>query len=335
MTAAGPGLPDGIIWIQRPFPNCNFVLLSGDEPALVDSGFAGHAEATAALARQHCDGLAWVVNTHWHSDHVGANALLQRAGAAVVGSHIDAAALDERSPGCCVAEYLDQPVPQYTVDRRIAGGDRLLLGDMEWEVSSVPGHTLGHIALWNQQHRVLAAGDTVSTYDVGWVNIMRDGRQTLDTMLSSLSSLRELDARLILPGHGPVIDRPVEALDKAIERIRRQRANLDLAVNYGAKRILAFALMIRGGMSLDALDGYLNARAWVHDAARTLDTSADDFARNLVESMVATGALSTRHGAVRASAESTPVDQSVFDLPYPREWKPSPDAAVDPGRRLG
>jgi glyoxylase-like metal-dependent hydrolase (beta-lactamase superfamily II) len=56
------------------------------------------------------------VNTHWHSDHVGGNARLQAAGAGIAASAPDAAALARRDPGCCQAEYLDQPVAPYTVD---------------------------------------------------------------------------------------------------------------------------------------------------------------------------------------------------------------------------
>lgn len=35
-------------WWQRPFPDANLLRLHGLHPALVDSGFVGHAEETAA-----------------------------------------------------------------------------------------------------------------------------------------------------------------------------------------------------------------------------------------------------------------------------------------------
>lgn len=69
-------------WQQRPFPDANLLLLHGSQPALVDSGFVGHAEDTAAWARAHAGDVGLVVNTHWHADHVGGNALLQTGGAA-------------------------------------------------------------------------------------------------------------------------------------------------------------------------------------------------------------------------------------------------------------
>ncbi|MFG2854848.1 hypothetical protein ACGFZ9_29920 [Streptomyces mirabilis] len=41
-------LPSWVTWQQRPFPDANLLLLHGSQPALVDSGFVGHAEDTAA-----------------------------------------------------------------------------------------------------------------------------------------------------------------------------------------------------------------------------------------------------------------------------------------------
>jgi glyoxylase-like metal-dependent hydrolase (beta-lactamase superfamily II) len=116
-------LPTWVTWLQRPFPDANLLLVRGRDAALVDSGFVGHAKDTADWARTQAPDLALVVNTHWHSDHVGGNALLQRSGVAVAASTPDADAVNRRDPGCCVAEYLDQPVAPYTVDRALSDGE--------------------------------------------------------------------------------------------------------------------------------------------------------------------------------------------------------------------
>ncbi len=64
-------LPAWVTWQRRPFPDANLLLLRGRRPALVDSGSTAHAEETAAWVRAHSGPVALVVNTHWHSDHVG------------------------------------------------------------------------------------------------------------------------------------------------------------------------------------------------------------------------------------------------------------------------
>ncbi|MEU6548961.1 hypothetical protein ABZ915_01570 [Streptomyces sp. NPDC046915] len=59
------------------------------------SGFVGHSEETAARVRAHAGDVG-------------------------------------RDPGCCAAEYLDQPVAPYTVDIPLDDGRVLRLGEADW-----------------------------------------------------------------------------------------------------------------------------------------------------------------------------------------------------------
>jgi glyoxylase-like metal-dependent hydrolase (beta-lactamase superfamily II) len=195
-------LPAWVTWQPRPFPDANLLLLHGREPALIDSGFVGHAEQTAAWARAQTGHVALVVNTHWHSDHVGGNGLLQAMGAGIAASTPDAEAVARRDPGCCLAEYLDQPVSPYTVDEPLRDEQIIRLGDADWQVVHTPGHTPGHLALWQPEERLLAVGDALSDYDVGWVNLALDGPGAAATALASLQRLADLAPRVILPATG-------------------------------------------------------------------------------------------------------------------------------------
>ena len=85
MTPSEMGLPEWVLWRQRPFPDANLLLLQGAAPALVDSGFVGHAEQTADWVHAHTSDLHLVVNTHWPAPFV-----LPR----------------ERPAGCCILEPL-------------------------------------------------------------------------------------------------------------------------------------------------------------------------------------------------------------------------------------
>ncbi|MCX5395280.1 MBL fold metallo-hydrolase [Streptomyces sp. NBC_00094] len=315
-----PSLPSWLTWWQRPFPDANTLLLHGRQPALIDTGFVGHAEETVAWARAHAGGVDLVVNTHWHSDHVGGNALLQARGAAVAAGAPEAEAVSRRDPGCCAAEYLDQPVAPYTVDLALDDGQVLRLGDTDWEVVRTPGHTPGHLALWQPEERLLVVGDALSDYDVGWVNLALDGLDATTTALVSLKRLADLAPRVILPSHGPIVADPAAAFAAALRRAQRLVDDPDGAVWYGARRILAFALMIRDGMPADAIEPYLHARAWVTDAARLLDVTSEALATELVTTMLAGGAIVLRDGRLRAAADHTTVAAEALRVPYPRAW---------------
>jgi len=319
-------LPGGVTWRRRPFPDANLLLLDGRQPALVDSGFVGHAEETVAWARARTRHVALVVNTHWHSDHVGGNALLQAAGAGIAASAPDAHALARRDPGCCLAEYLDQPVRPYTVDEPLDDGQVLQLGDADWEVVRTPGHTPGHLSLWQPEERLLVVGDALSDYDVGWVNLALDGPDAAVAALASLHRLADLAARVLLPAHGPVPADPDAAFAAALRRAQRLVDDPAGAVWYAVRRIFAFALMIRNGIPVREVEPYLHARAWLTDAARLLHRTPEALATELVETMLHSGSVVRRDQRLHAAAEHTPVAMESLRVPFPRAW-PAPATA--------
>jgi len=300
--------------------------MKGKRPTLIDSGFVAHAERTRRSAEAIAGGrIALVVNTHWHSDHVGGNQELQRSGAAVAASRPDAEAVRRRDPGCCAAEYLDQPVAAYDVDIALYDGDILRLGDSDWQVIRTPGHTLGHLSLWQPDERVLVVGDALSDYDVGWVWTALDGPEAAATALDSIERMAALEPRVLLPAHGPIPQDVSATFAAAYRRATRLMDDPAGAVWYGARRVFGFALMIHDGIPPAEIEDYLRARAWVQDAARELGRNGDGFIDELISGMRASGAIKEADGRLRAVAEYEPVDRRLLEEPWPDTWPSARD----------
>jgi glyoxylase-like metal-dependent hydrolase (beta-lactamase superfamily II) len=317
-------LPSWVHWQPRPFPDANLLLLPGRRPALIDSGFVGHADQTREWAEAQAGGrIGLVVNTHWHADHVGGNAALQASGAEIAASAPDADAVRRRDPGCCLAEYLDQPVSPYTVDRALDDQEMIRLGETDWQVVRTPGHTPGHLSLWQHDERLLVVGDALSDYDVGWVATALDGPAATATAVASLDRITALDPRVLLPAHGPLPADPQAALANARRRTQRLVDDPDGSVWYAARRIFAFAVMIRGGLPLETVEEYLLARSWLTDAARLLRLPAEEMVTDLVATMRKSGAVVEQDGRLRAAAEHTVVAPETLDQPWPRAWPPA------------
>lgn len=84
-------------------------------------------------------------------------------------------------------------------------GDLLQYGGFCFRAIITPGHTVGHTCLYEPEHRLLVAGDTVLgdiTPNIqGWL----EGLNPLGLFLQSLQRLRELDVDLTLTGHRSLV----------------------------------------------------------------------------------------------------------------------------------
>jgi len=164
--------------------------------------------------------------THAHADHIGS---LDALAEALPGVEVAISARDARLLAGDTA--LDPGEPQgklrgshpgaRTRPTRLLGpGDRV--GSLE--VVASPGHTPGHIALLDVRDRTLLAGDAYSTLGGLATTARPNPRFPLPalatwhrpTALESARRLRALDPARLAAGHGPVVDAPGPAMDRAI-----------------------------------------------------------------------------------------------------------------------
>lgn len=166
--------------LAKPLPilDDNYAWLLHDEAsgqrAVVDP-----ADADAVIAGIEREGghLDLILLTHHHADHVaGTDAVRERFGCPVVG----AAADRHRLP---------------RLDRAVAEGDTVTLGDAQATVIETPGHTRGHISF--AFPGVLVCGDTL--FSLGCGRLLEG---TAEEMFASLRKLAALPPdTLVCCGH--------------------------------------------------------------------------------------------------------------------------------------
>lgn len=282
-------------FLQREFPSANMVLIGGDEPILVDTGFgsdiAAAEEAIKELGIQP-DQLRLIVNTHYHSDHVGGNHhFQQRYGVPIAAHRWDAEMINRRDREACCAEWLDQPVEPYIVNQALSDGDEIAAGEIRLRVIDTPGHTLGHLSLYSPEHQILIGGDLFHRDDVGWINIYREGVASLHRSLESLEQVARLPLQRVYPGHGPAIDDPQAAIEAAKRRYTKWLSEPDKMNWHAVKRIFAFTLMIRNGLAEHELEPYLLTCGWFRDfSIHAFRQEPHDFAKTLLDEMLRSGA---------------------------------------------
>lgn len=108
--------------------------------------------------------LGWrlntILNTHWHTDHIGGNEnLVERYGAKDIAPAEVAARCD--------------------VDRVVSDGDCVALGSTKFVVMGTGGYTPGHVSYVRQRDGIAFVGDTLFVMGCGRLSSVRAERAPL------------------------------------------------------------------------------------------------------------------------------------------------------------
>ena len=96
---------------------------------------------------------------------------------------------------------IEQSFERIAPDRLLSGGESFATAHGALQVIWTPGHSPGHICLYDPVRRVLISGDHILEHispNIGW----QPGRDVLGEFLSSLDLIAGLEVDLILPSHG-------------------------------------------------------------------------------------------------------------------------------------
>ena len=80
-------------------------------------------------------------------------------------------------------------------------GDTLSIGDYAFKCVETPGHTLGHMCLYEPDKKIFVSGDHILNDITPNIQLWSDEWNPLKEYLASLDKVHELDIVLVLPGH--------------------------------------------------------------------------------------------------------------------------------------
>lgn len=181
--------------------NCSLVWDEEKNAAIIDPG--GEAEKLIKRIEELGLTLKVILLTHGHLDHVGAAPKLkQHFEVAIVGPHsLDAewfAHLPEQSRQFGLFE-----IPAFEPDRWLdQEGEIIEVGDMQFEVRYLPGHSAGHIGFIEHKKRISFTGDVLFKQSIGRTDLAGGNyQQLLQTIREKVYPLG--DDMIIVAGHGP------------------------------------------------------------------------------------------------------------------------------------
>jgi glyoxylase-like metal-dependent hydrolase (beta-lactamase superfamily II) len=182
----------------------NIAATVGDDGvAIVDDQFAPlSAKIHAALAKLSSKPVRFIINTHWHFDHVGGNGNFSDTAAILAHANVRKRMIaGAKMPMMDVPPAEHRALPVVTFEE---GGSLWWNGEEVRAIHLRPGHTDGDTAVWFMKSNVVHLGDDFVTYGFPFVDLQSGG--SVRGMIAALDSILPQipkDAKII-PGHGPL-----------------------------------------------------------------------------------------------------------------------------------
>lgn len=179
--------------------NCLLVDCGNGEAVLVDPG-AEPGRILDAVARRKLK-VRYVINTHGHFDHVGANkTVLENTGAPLLIHRADEAQLERAKEVSTMYGLMAENSPK--PDRYLEDGMVLEVGTTSIKIIHTPGHTPGGCSLYLADRKTVITGDTLFADSIGRTDLPGG---SFDTLIGSIKTkLMTLpDDTVAIPGHGP------------------------------------------------------------------------------------------------------------------------------------
>lgn len=208
---------------------------------IVDTGFNSEPCKEALLSALDDIGVsldqAKLVITHLHSDHSGLAAELNQSGTEILTGHIDGQMINEMTKEAYWLDFEKRAVmmdlekdgvrfnghpghkycPKNEIEYiALSEGDLIHAGEYCFKVIDIPGHTPGHIALYDEGHKLLISGDHI--LDPITPNIAFWGFEwnILQVYFDSLEKIRDMDVETILPSHRKIITDHRKRIDELV-----------------------------------------------------------------------------------------------------------------------
>jgi len=255
---------NGVHQIKIPAPENSswytnvYIIEGSDAHIMVDSGWDSQESLWALQegikgANLKLRDIKQVVITHIHPDHYGLSTKIKQICGAQVAIHkIDAnfifprykdfndlikkteellrqngAPEDELPQMKQASLWMNKYVTPDLPEVKLEDGDTISNDAFEFEVLWTPGHSPGHICLYERERRFILTGDHILYDTVPHIGFNpQSGDNPLGDYISSLAKLERCKVNFILPGHGPVFN----ALGLRIEKILRHHEERKIAI---------------------------------------------------------------------------------------------------------
>ena len=165
------------------------------------------------------------------------------------------AALDKH-PG---AKYGSEWIPDMTL---LEDGDGIKVGDYHFKCVATPGHTMGHICLYEPDKEILIAGDHILIDIPPNIQCWSDDQNPLKYYLASLEKVYSLKVDLTLPGHRRLIKNHQARIEELKHHHSDRLAEVLSILKGGAMSAFQVASLMTWDIDSESWDRFPVAQKW-------------------------------------------------------------------------
>ncbi|KAF0757195.1 hypothetical protein AaE_004344 [Aphanomyces astaci] len=204
-----------------------YIVGTGKQRILIDTGDGSKAYMELLVATMHrfdIDGFSDILLTHGHFDHVGGCWALQKAFPKAKMWKLLTYTSTATAPACeCSAHvsnsFVHDQFHMHDLHALSVSNESIQTEGAAIGVLRTPGHTNDHVCF------TLRGDDTNQVAIFTGDCVLGEGTctfQNLSEYMASLELLKSQDPATLYPGHGPVLDNAIEAIDMYISHRRKR-----------------------------------------------------------------------------------------------------------------
>ncbi len=141
-------------------------------------------------------------------------------------------------------------------------GDTVSIGDYLFRCIETPGHTRGHMCLYEPNKKLFISGDHILIDITPNISLTSDDENPLNDYLHSLDKVYNLDIELILPGHRRILKNHKERIEE-LKHHHQVRADEVLSIlKKGNKTAYQIASQMTWNMSYKSWEMFPPSQKW-------------------------------------------------------------------------
>ena len=220
--------------------------------------------------------------THVHSDHLGLVSSLVTDTSTVYFNQPESGTTNKPSSWDRDADFADSngfppderrkaienhPGRKYAPQKRLdfhilREGDTLSIGGYLFSCIETPGHTRGHMCLYETDKKIFISGDHILSDITPNISLTSDNENPLNDYLNSLDKVYNLDIELILPGHRRSFKNHQKRI-KELKQHHQERADEVLIILKGGnKNAYQVASQMSWDMTYESWELFPPAQKW-------------------------------------------------------------------------